>query len=107
MLIESSPTGRITVQIPSASGDLIEAWVYLPEGGGPHPAVVMAHGIGGIKAGGLDFPLSPSASARRASPTCCEPRSTSSTATPRPQHKSCPEGSRGLAERSSTNSADN
>jgi uncharacterized protein len=25
----------------------------LPEGTGPHPAVVMAHGIGGIKAGGL------------------------------------------------------
>ena len=31
----------------------IEAWVYLPGGSGPHPAVVMAHGIGGIKAGGL------------------------------------------------------
>src|SRR5258705_5671473 len=44
---------RITVQIPTASGDAIEAWVYLPEGSGPHPAVVMAHGIGGIKAGGL------------------------------------------------------
>src|SRR5882757_5334436 len=44
---------RITVQIPTSSGDAIEAWVYLPEGGGPHPAVVMAHGIGGIKAGGL------------------------------------------------------
>ncbi len=44
---------RITVQIPTDSGDLIEAWVYRPEGSGPHPAVVMAHGIGGIKAGGL------------------------------------------------------
>ena len=44
---------RITVQIPTASGDAIEAWVYLPEGSGPHPAVVMAHGIGAIKAGGL------------------------------------------------------
>jgi dienelactone hydrolase len=31
----------------------VTAWVYLPEGSGPHPAVVMAHGIGGIKAGGL------------------------------------------------------
>jgi fermentation-respiration switch protein FrsA (DUF1100 family) len=41
------------VQIPTASGDGIEAWVYLPEGSGPHPAVVMAHSIGGIKAGGL------------------------------------------------------
>ena len=48
-----SSAKRITVQIPTASGDAIEAWVYLPEGDGPHPAVVMAHGIGGIKAGGL------------------------------------------------------
>jgi fermentation-respiration switch protein FrsA (DUF1100 family) len=44
---------RITVRIPTASGDAIEAWVYLPGGSGPHPAVVMAHGIGAIKAGGL------------------------------------------------------
>jgi hypothetical protein len=26
---------RTTVQIPTASGDMIEAWVYLPEGRGP------------------------------------------------------------------------
>jgi dienelactone hydrolase len=44
---------RTTVRIPTASGDELEAWLYLPEGDGPHPAVVMAHGIGGIKAGGL------------------------------------------------------
>src|SRR5258706_11352247 len=44
---------RTTVRIPTASGDEIEAWLYLPEGEGPHPAVVMAHGIGAIKAGGL------------------------------------------------------
>src|SRR5204863_955146 len=49
----NSSAKRITVQIPKSSGDAIEAWVYLPEGSGPHPAVVMAHGIGGIKAGGL------------------------------------------------------
>src|SRR6202034_3828917 len=49
----NAPLSRTTVQIPTSSGDAIEAWVYLPEGGGPHPAVVMAHGIGGIKAGGL------------------------------------------------------
>src|SRR5437899_3816530 len=48
-----SSAKRITVQIPTSSGDTIEAWVYLPEGSGPHPAVVMAHGIGAIKAGGL------------------------------------------------------
>jgi fermentation-respiration switch protein FrsA (DUF1100 family) len=44
---------RTTVRIPTASGDEIEAWLYLPAGEGPHPAVVMAHGIGAIKAGGL------------------------------------------------------
>src|SRR5437867_5751602 len=49
----NSSARRTTVQIPTASGDAIEAWVYLPEGSGPHPAVIMAHGIGGIKAGGL------------------------------------------------------
>jgi dienelactone hydrolase len=46
-------TDRTTVRIPTASGDELEAWLYLPEGDGPHPAVVLAHGIGAIKAGGL------------------------------------------------------
>ena len=50
---DNASARRITVQIPTSSGDAIEAWVYRPEGSGPHPAVVMAHGIGGIKAGGL------------------------------------------------------
>jgi fermentation-respiration switch protein FrsA (DUF1100 family) len=55
----SSPTdggtaiSRATVRIPTASGDELEAWLYLPGGDGPHPVVVMAHGIGAIKAGGL------------------------------------------------------
>src|SRR5882724_8282494 len=54
MAIPNKPSAkRITVQIPTASGDAIEAWVYLPEGSGPHPSVVMANGIGAIKAGGL------------------------------------------------------
>ena len=44
---------RTTVRIATASGAELEAWLYLPEGDGPHPAVVMAHGIGAIKAGGL------------------------------------------------------
>src|SRR5258708_30853306 len=52
MPIENSPA-RATVRIPTSSGDELEAWLYLPEGSGPHPAVVMAHGIGAIKAGGL------------------------------------------------------
>ena len=33
---------RTTVRIPTASGNELEAWLYLPEGDGPHPAVVMA-----------------------------------------------------------------
>src|SRR5258705_3875500 len=48
-----TPVARTTVQIPTASGDDIEAWLYVPEGPRPYPAVVMAHGIGAIKAGGL------------------------------------------------------
>jgi uncharacterized protein len=44
---------RATVGIPTATGDEIEAWVYRPAGEGPHPAVVMAHGLGAVKAGGL------------------------------------------------------
>ncbi|MDT7606071.1 MAG: uncharacterized protein QOG96_574 [Pseudonocardiales bacterium] len=44
---------RSTVRISTPSGQAIEAWVYLPEGDGPHPAVVMAHGIGAVNAGGL------------------------------------------------------
>jgi dipeptidyl aminopeptidase/acylaminoacyl peptidase len=50
---DTATSTRTTVRIPTASGDEIEAWLYLPEGDGPHPAVVMAHGIGAIKAGGL------------------------------------------------------
>jgi hypothetical protein len=49
----NSSAKRITVQIPTSPGDPIEAWVYRPEDSGPQSAVVMAHGIGGIKAGGL------------------------------------------------------
>ena len=45
---------RTTVHIPTASGDDLEAWVYQPDGHGPHPAVVMAHGFAGVKAGGLE-----------------------------------------------------
>jgi uncharacterized protein len=45
---------RATVSIPTASGDEIEAWVYRPGGEGPHPAVVMAHGLAAVKAGGLE-----------------------------------------------------
>jgi uncharacterized protein len=50
---DTAAAARTTVRIPTPSGDEIEAWVYRPERDGPHPAVVMAHGFVGIKAGGL------------------------------------------------------
>src|ERR1700752_1451183 len=46
-------TGRRELRIPSGNNDELDAWVYLPARPGPHPVVVMAHGIGGIKAAGL------------------------------------------------------
>ena len=46
-------TNRSTVRIPTTSGDEIEAWFYQPQGQGPFPAVVMGHGFGAVKAGGL------------------------------------------------------
>jgi dienelactone hydrolase len=48
----SSPE-RVTVRIPTPAGDEIDAWLYLPDGDGPHPAVVMGHGFAAVKAGGL------------------------------------------------------
>lgn len=50
---DNAAASRTTARIPTASGDELEAWLYLPEGDGPHPAVVMAHGFAGVKAGGL------------------------------------------------------
>ena len=47
-------TGRTQLRIPAVGGEQLDAWVYLPDGPGPVPVVVMAHGIGGIKAGGLE-----------------------------------------------------
>jgi dienelactone hydrolase len=44
---------RTTVRIPTPSGFDIDAWFYQPEGQGPFPAVVMGHGLGGVKVGGL------------------------------------------------------
>ena len=76
---------RTTVRIPTASGDELEAWLYLPEEAGPHPAVVMAHGIGGIKAGGLA--PSPSASVRKASSP--SPSTTATSAVPAESRAKC------------------
>jgi len=44
---------RSELRIAAADGGEIDAWLYLPDGAAPHPTVVMAHGIGGVKAGGL------------------------------------------------------
>jgi dienelactone hydrolase len=44
---------RTTVRIPTPSGFDIEAWFYLPEGQRRFPAVVMGHGLGAVKVGGL------------------------------------------------------
>jgi dienelactone hydrolase len=45
--------GRREVRIPAGGDDQLDAWVYMPDRPGRVPVVVMAHGIGGIKAGGL------------------------------------------------------
>ncbi len=44
---------RSEVRIPAGADEQLDAWVYRPSRPGPVPVVVMAHGIGGIKAGGL------------------------------------------------------
>jgi hypothetical protein len=44
---------RTTVRIPTPSGERIEAGYYQPDGVGPFLAVVMGHGMGAVKAGGL------------------------------------------------------
>lgn len=44
---------RSELRIAAGDDGEIDAWLYLPDGAAPHPTVVMAHGIGGVKAGGL------------------------------------------------------
>jgi pimeloyl-ACP methyl ester carboxylesterase len=39
---------RLDVSFKS-QGQRCDAWLYLPEGEGPHPCVVVAHGMGGIR----------------------------------------------------------
>jgi uncharacterized protein len=50
---DTIPPPRATVRIPTPSGEELDAWFYEPVGQGPHPAVVMGHGLGAVKAGGL------------------------------------------------------
>src|SRR5271170_3334591 len=49
----TNPPHRTTVRIPAPRGQQLDAWLYEPVGQGPHPLVVMAHGMGAVKAGGL------------------------------------------------------
>lgn len=44
---------RLDVTFPSGS-DSCAAWLYLPAGDGPHPVVVLGHGLGAIRDMGLD-----------------------------------------------------
>jgi predicted dienelactone hydrolase len=44
---------RVDIRIPAVRGEEIDAWTFVPNGPGPHPVVVMAHGIGGVKTAGL------------------------------------------------------
>lgn len=46
-------TGRLDVTFPSGS-DECRAWLYLPEGAGKRPALVLAHGLGGTREMRLD-----------------------------------------------------
>jgi fermentation-respiration switch protein FrsA (DUF1100 family) len=50
---QMTDVNRTTVRIPTPSGFDIEAWFYVPAGHGPFPAVVMGHGLGAVKVGGL------------------------------------------------------
>jgi uncharacterized protein len=53
MTPDTTSQKRVMVRIPTASGDEIDAWLYLPDGDAPHPAVLMGHGFAAVKAGGL------------------------------------------------------
>lgn len=45
---------RTEVRFPAGDADC-GAWLYLPEGPGPHPAVVLGHGLGAVKEMRLDL----------------------------------------------------
>lgn len=48
-------TSRLDVELKSgASGELIRAWLYLPDGGAPGAVLVMGHGLGAVKEMRLD-----------------------------------------------------
>ncbi|MEH3116381.1 MAG: alpha/beta fold hydrolase [Methylorubrum populi] len=42
------------VRFPAEGGIDLSAWLFLPEGAGPHPGITMAHGYGGTKYHGIE-----------------------------------------------------
>lgn len=45
---------RTDVTIPAEGGITLAAWLYLPDGPGPHPAISMAHGFAGTRGHALE-----------------------------------------------------
>jgi hypothetical protein len=45
---------RQDVEFAAEGGVTLRAWLFLPEGPGPHPAITMAHGYAGIREHGLE-----------------------------------------------------
>jgi fermentation-respiration switch protein FrsA (DUF1100 family) len=47
-------TERLDVEFEVEGAVRLGAWLYLPDGPGPHPAITMAHGFAGVKEHGLE-----------------------------------------------------
>ena len=47
-------TSRRDIEFPAEDGTVLRGWLYEPEGGGPSPTVVMAHGFSAVKEMYLD-----------------------------------------------------
>jgi fermentation-respiration switch protein FrsA (DUF1100 family) len=45
---------KIDVSFPAEGGITLDAWLFLPEVAGPHPAITMAHGYAGTKYHGIE-----------------------------------------------------
>ncbi|WP_222348600.1 alpha/beta hydrolase [Rhizobium leguminosarum] len=45
---------RLDIEIPADGGTELAAWLFLPRGRGPHPAITMAHGYAGTREHGLE-----------------------------------------------------
>src|SRR4029079_4750184 len=42
------------VEFAAEGGVTLRAWLFVPDGSGPHPAITMAHGVAGVKEHGLE-----------------------------------------------------